>query len=194
MRRSTREGPRAGTPVTVRMMRLTENLRYLREGGFQAVLLPYRDGGLAMTIVLPDGPPDPAPADLAARLGALTGRGMRRRVTLALPRFRQEGEYRLIPALQQLGIRQAFQPGVADFTGITTAEPLSISAVVHKAHIDVDEHGTEAAAATAVVALAMAAVRLTAPPVTMTVDHPFLFAITDTSTGLLLFLGRVTRP
>ena len=188
------EGPRAGTPVTVRMMRLTENLRYLREGGFQAVLLPYRDGGLAMTIVLPDGPPDPAPADLAARLGALTGRGMRRRVTLALPRFRQEGEYRLIPALQRLGIRQAFQPGVADFTGITTAEPLSISAVVHKAHIDVDEHGTEAAAATAVVASAMAAVRLTAPPVTMTVDHPFLFAITDTSTGLLLFLGRVTRP
>ena len=187
------EGPRAGTPVTVRMMRLTENLRYLREDGFQAVLLPYRDGGLAMTIVLPDGPPDPPPADLAARLGALTGRGMRRRVALALPRFRQQGEYRLIPALQQLGIRQAFQPGVADFTGITTAEPLSISAVVHKAHIDVDEHGTEAAAATAVT-VALAAVRLPAPPVTMTVDHPFLFAISNTSTGLLLFLGRVTRP
>ena len=75
-----------------------------------------------------------------------------------------------------------------------TAEPLSISAVVHKAHIDVDEHGTEAAAATAVLTRALAAVRLTAPPVTMTVDHPFLFAITNTSTGLLPFLGRVTRP
>ena len=188
------EGPRAGTPVTARMMRLTENLRYLREGGYQAVLLPYRDGRLAMTIVLPDGSPDPPPADLAARLGALAGRGMRRRVTLALPRFRQEGEFRLIPALQRLGVRQVFQPGGADFTGITTAEPLSISAVVHKANIDVDEHGTEAAAATAVLTRALAAVRLTAPPVTMTVDHPFLFAITDTSTGLLLFLGRVTRP
>jgi serpin B len=66
--------------------------------------------------------------------------------------------------------------------------------VVHKAYIDVDEHGTEAAAATAVVIRTTAAVRSDAPPVTMTVDHPFLFAITDTSTGLLLFLGRVTRP
>jgi serpin B len=188
------EGPRAGTPVTARMMRLTENLRYLREGGYQAVLLPYRDSRLAMTIVLPDGPPDPPPADLAALLGALTGRGMRRRVALALPRFRQEGEFRLIPALRRLGVRQAFQPGGADFTGMTAAEPLSISAVAHMANIDVDEHGTEAAAATAVVTRALAAARLTAPPVTMTVDHPFLFAITDTPTGLLLFLGRVTRP
>jgi serpin B len=188
------EGPGTGSPVTVRMMRLTENLRYLREEGYQSVLLPYRGGELAMTILLPDGPPDPPPADLAARLGAVTRRGTSRRVTLALPRFRQEGEFGLIPALRQLGIRRAFQPGEADFTGITTAEPLSISAVMHKAYIDVDEHGTEAAAATAVVIRTVAAVRSDALPVTMTVDHPFLFAITDTSTGLLLFLGRVTRP
>lgn len=188
------EGAGTGSPVTVRMMRLTENLRYLREEGYQSVLLPYRGGELAMTIMLPDGPPDPPPADLAARLGAVTRRGTSRRVTLALPRFRQEGEFGLIPALQQLGIRRAFQPDGADFTGITTAEPLFISAVMHKAYIDVDEHGTEAAAATAVVIRTTAAVRLDAPPVTMTVDHPFLFAITDASTGLLLFLGRVTRP
>lgn len=188
------EGPGTGSPVTVRMMRLTENLRYLRDDGYQAVLLPYRGGRLAMTIVLPDGPLDPPPADLAARLGALTRRGTSRQVTLALPRFRQEREFRLIPALRQLGIRQAFQPGAADFTAITTAEPLSIGAVAHKAYIDVDEHGTEAAAATAVAVAFMAAVRPVAPPVTMTVDHPFLFAITDTPTGLLLFLGQVTRP
>jgi serpin B len=175
------------------MMRLTENLRYLREDGYQSVLLPYRGGRLAMTIVLPDGPPDPPPADLAARLGTLTRRGISRQVRLALPRFRHEGEFGLIPALQQLGIRQAFQPGAADFTGITTAEPLHVSAVVHKAYIDVDEEGTEAAAATAVSIQALAMGR---PDrlVTMTVDHPFLFAITDTSTGLLLFLGRVIRP
>jgi serpin B len=154
------------------------------------VLLPYRGGRLAMTIVLPDGPPDPPPADLAA----LTRRGTSRRVRLALPRFRQEGEFGLIPALRQLGIGQAFQPGGADFTGITMAEPLCVSAVAHKAYIDVDEHGTEAVAATAVVIRAAAAVRPAAMPVTMTVDHPFLFAITDTTTGLLLFLGRVTRP
>jgi serpin B len=184
------EGPDTGSSVTVRMMRLTENLRYLREDRYQSVLLPYHGGRLAMTIMLPDGPLDPPPADLAA----LTRRDTNRQVTLALPRFRQEGEFSLIPALRQLGIRQAFQPGEADFTGITTAEPLSISAVAHKAYIDVDEHGTEAAAATAVGIRAVAAVRPAAPPVTMTVDHPFLFAITDTATGLLLFLGRVTRP
>jgi serpin B len=188
------QGPGTGSPVTVRMMRLTENLRYRRDDGYESVLLPYRGGRLAMAIVLPDGPPNLPPADLAARLGALTARDTSRPVTLALPRFRQEGEFSLIPALRQLGVRRAFQPGEADFTGITTAEPLSISAVAHKAYIDVDEHGTEAAAATAVSVRTVAAIIPTAPPVTMTVDHPFLFAITDTSTGLLLFLGQVTRP
>jgi serpin B len=188
------EGPGTGSPVTVRMMRLAENLLYLREDGYQSVLLPYRGGRLAMTIMLPDGPPGPPPAGLAVRLGALTRRGISRQVRLALPRFRQEGGFGLIPALQRLGIRQAFQPGNADFAGITTAEPLCVSAVMHQAYIDVDEHGTEAAAATAVAVRTVAAVIPAAPPVTMTVDHPFLFAITDTSTGLLLFLGRVTRP
>jgi serpin B len=188
------EGPGTGRPVTARMMRLTESLRYLHEDGYQSVLLPYRHGRLAMTIMLPDGSPDPPPADLAARLGVLIRRDARRPVALALPRFRQEGEFGLIPVLEQLGIRQAFQPGAADFTGITSAEPLCVSAVAHKAYIDVDEQGTEAAAATAVGIRAMAAIRPSEPPVTMTVDHPFLFAITDTSTGLLLFLGRVSRP
>jgi serpin B len=188
------DGPGTASPLTVRMMRLTENLPYLREDGYQSALLPYRGGQLAMTIVLPDSPADLPSTDVAARLGALTRRGTSRRVTLALPKFRQEGEFGLIPALQQLGIRQAFQPGGADFTGITTAEPLSISAVMHKAYIDVNEHGTEAAAATAVMIRAVAAVRADTLPVTMTVDHPFLFAITDTSTGVLLFLGRVTHP
>ena len=191
------EGPGTGSPVTVRMMQVTENLRYLREDGYQAVLLPYRGGRLAMTIVLPDGlpdPPDQPPADLTARLGALSRRGTSRRVRLAMPRFRLDREFGLIPALRQLGIGQAFQPGGADFTGITTAEPLCVSAVAHKAYLDVDEHGTEAAAATAIVVRTVAAVRPDAPPVTMTVNHPFLLAITDTPTGLLLFLGRVIRP
>jgi serpin B len=188
------EGPRAGTPVTARMMRLTQELGYVRGDRYQAVLLPYRGGRLVMIIVLPDGPLATLPGDFAAGLGALTRRAARRRVSLTLPRFRQESEFQLAPVLAQLGMSRAFTPGEADFTGITTAEPLHISAVIHKAYIDVDEHGTEAAAATAVVIRAMAAVRPAAPPVTMTVDHPFLFAITDTATGLPLFLGQVSRP
>jgi serpin B len=81
----------------------------------------------------------------------------------------------------------------ADFTGITDAEPLRIGAVAHKAYVDVDEHGTEAAAATAIVFRPLAATR-PPPPVTMVVDRPFLVAIVDVATSLPLFLGQVTRP
>ena len=188
------EGPGAGTPVTARMMRLTEDLPYLRGDGYQAVVLPYAGGRLAMTIVLPDGPLATVPEGFAASLADLTGRAQRRQVSLTLPRFRQEGAFGLVPMLQLLGITRAFDPDEADFSGITTAQRLYISAVVHKAYIDVNEQGTEAAAATAVVMRMLSARMQTAPPVTMVVDRPFLFAITDRTTGLPLFLGQVTDP
>jgi serpin B len=186
-------------PADVATMRLTETLRYLRGDGFQAVMLPYRDGQLAMTIALPDGPLDPLPPALAGGLGGLAGLAglasqfTRRRVTLALPRFRQQSRLGLGPVLRDLGVRLAFDPREADFTGITTAEPLHVSAVVHQAYIDVNEQGTEAAATTAVAMAAMASMR-PADPVTMIVDRPFLFAITDTAAGLPLFAGRVSDP
>jgi serine protease inhibitor len=81
----------------------------------------------------------------------------------------------------------------ADFSGITEAGPLWIGTVAHQAYIDVDEHGTEAAAATATVMLGRAAVQAP-PPVTVIVDRPFLFAILDNATGLPVFLGQVSRP
>ena len=98
----------------------------------------------------------------------------------------------LIPVLRRLGVTQAFTAG-ADFGGITDAARLAVSAVAHKAYIDVDEQGTEAAAATAVSFRPLAAFR-SPPPVTMTVDRPFLFAIVHTPTGLPLFLGQVSHP
>jgi serpin B len=180
-------------PVDVATMRLTETLRYLRGDGFQAVMLPYRDGQLAMTITLPDGPLDPLPPALAGGLAGLAGQLARRRVRLALPRFRQQSRLGLSPVLRDLGVQLAFDPQEADFTGITTEEPLHVSAVVHQAYIDVNEQGTEAVAATAVAMTAMASMR-PADPVTMIVDRPFLFAITDTATGLPLFAGRVSDP
>jgi serpin B len=186
-------GPGAGTAVTVRMMHLTRELSYLAGDGYQAVVLPYCHGTLAMTIVLPDGPLGSLPPGLAGGLASLPARASRHRVALALPRFRQEGHFDLIPVLQQLGVDQAFRADMADFTGITTAQRLHLSAVVHQAFIDVTEEGTEAAAATGV-ALAFMAARRPTTPVTMTVDHPFLFAITDTASELTLFLGQVTNP
>ena len=186
------EGP--GRPgLTVPMMHLTAPQAYLRGDGYQAVLLPYRDIGLAMAVVLPDGPlPALRPKVAAAGLGGLLAGTARHQVTLSLPRFRLEAAFDLIPALRRLGVTEAFGDN-ADFSGVTDAEPLRIGAVAHKAYIDVDEHGTEAAAATAIVIRAMAAFRAP-PPVTMVVDRPFLFAIIDTATSLPLFLGQVSHP
>ena len=179
--------------LTVPMMHLTAPQAYLRGDGYQAVLLPYRDIGLAMAVVLPDGRLSALrPKVTAAGLGGLLGGTVRHQVTLSLPRFRLEAAFDLIPALRRLGVTEAFGDD-ADFSGVTDAEPLRIGAVAHKAYIDVDEHGTEAAAATAVVMAAMAAFRAP-PPVTMVVDRPFLFAIIDTATSLPLFLGQVSHP
>ena len=186
------EGP--GRPgLTVPMMHLTAPQAYLRGDGYQAVLLPYRDIGLAMAVVLPDGPLRALRAKVAAAgLGGLLAGTARHQVTLSLPRFRLEAAFNLIPTLQQLGLTEAFSDH-ADFSGITQAEPLRIGAVAHKAYIDVDEHGTEAAAATAIIIQAMAAFR-PPPPVTMVVDRPFLFAVVETATSLPVFLGQVSQP
>jgi len=179
--------------LTVPMMHLTAPQSYLRGDGYQAVLLPYRDVSLAMAVVLPDGPLAALrPKVAAAGLGALLAGTARHRVALSLPRFRLESAYNLIPVLRRLGVAAAFGDD-ADFGGITEAVPLRIGAVAHKAYIDVDEHGTEAAAATALAMTALAAFRAP-PPVTMIVDRPFLFAIIDPATGLPVFLGQVNRP
>jgi serine protease inhibitor len=187
------DGDGGGPALTVRMMRLTASLPYVRGPGYQAVVLPYQAGRLAMAVVLPDGPLSALTPRLAGRgVGGLLQEAARQRVALALPKFRQRASFGLVPALRQLGIEAAFTDR-ADFSGITPAEPLSISAVVHQAYIDVDEQGTEAAAATAITMRPMAAIRQP-EPVTMTVDRPFLFAIVDPASGLPLFLGQVVRP
>jgi len=174
------EGPDQPS-LTVPMMHGTGSRAYLRGDGYQAVLLGYQGASLAMAVVLPDGPL----AALAPRIGTAGPGGLLHgatihRVTLSLPRFRLE-------------VREAFGND-ADFSGITEAEPLKVGTVAHKAYIDVDEHGTEAAAATAVTVLRPSAILRPPAAVTMVVDRPFLFAIIDTATGLPLFLGQVTHP
>ena len=179
--------------MTVRMMHGTAARSYLSRDGYQAVLLPYADARLAMAIVLPDGPPATLRPMIAADgLRGLLADATRHQVTLSLPKFRLEAQFDLIPAMRQLGVRLAFTDE-ADFGGITGEEQLTVGTIAHKAYIDVNERGTEAAAATAVAFLAAAAMR-PPPRATMTVDRPFLFAIVDTPTGLPLFLGQVSHP
>ncbi len=168
-----------------------QQLRYAEGSGWKAVELPYAGGSLAMTIVVPD--------DLAAfvqhldatQFGQITGALATREVELWLPRFAIQAETDLAGTLSALGMPLAFDSRLADFSGITAEERLHISAVVHQANISVDEKGTEAAAATAVV---MAATAMPADSVMLRVDRPFLFAVRDLPTGAILFLGQVADP
>lgn len=184
-----------GSAISVPMMHRTGRLGYLRGSGYQAVILPYAGGLLAMAVILPDGPLGPLEEMLAAHgtAGLLTG-VTPQEVRLALPRFRATASFSLEPFLKSLGVAAAFDRYQADFSGITKAAELFIGAAVHKAYIDVDEHGTEAAAATGVAISARMAIIQEPPPVVVTVDRPFLFAITDVATGRPLFLGRVADP
>src|SRR6266700_5164387 len=168
-----------GGTVTARMMHVTTHLRYLRGDGYQAVTLAYQGGRMAMAVVLPDGALVPVEAALArGGLRSLTDGGRVTEVALALPRFRMTAEFKLSAVLHRLGVIQAFRDD-ADFSGITSAGRLKIDEVVHKAYIDVDEKGTEAAAATAVIMRVAARIAPARPPVVVTVDRPFLFAIAD---------------
>jgi len=190
--------PERSGPAPIGLMHLRTSLTYHRGDGYQAVLLPYRGGSLAMAAVLPDGRLSEFTGQLAnpgigGLLAGLLTDGAECQVDLRLPRFRVDAAFMLKDTLETLGVRQAFT-GLADFTGITTDEPLHISAVVHKAYIDVGEEGTEAAAATAVVIRALTAVMRPPPDVKLVFDRPFLFAIVETGSGLPLFLGQFTRP
>ena len=108
-------------------------------------------------------------------------------VGLNMPKFEFDSEFNLKDTLADMGMPIAFT-GDADFSGMTGNRELSISDVVHKAFVAVDEAGTEAAAATAVI------MKLTAAPEQVTIDRPFIFLIRDIDTGAILFVGRVLNP
>ena len=114
-----------------------------------------------------------------------------RRVEISLPRFKLTAEAELKDALSALGMPAAFIGGQADFSGITGNRDLVISAVVHKAFVEVEEKGTEAAAATGVV---MARTSVAMAPTIFRADHPFLFLIRDNRNGTILFLGPLRDP
>ena len=106
---------------------------------------------------------------------------------MTLPKFKMTSEFMLKDVLSEMGMPMAFDAAKADFSGMTTASKLFISDVVHKAFVDVNEEGTEAAAATAVVMEYMSLPL----PATFRADHPFVFLIRDNRTGSILFLGAL---
>ena len=180
-----------GGEVTVPLMRQTESFRYAEGDGYQVVELPYDGHELSMVILLPEeGQFGAFEGSLDAELVAAIIEDLRsQEVALTMPKFEFESEFGLKQALAAMGMPIAFTDA-ADFSGMTGVRDLHIAEVIHKAFVSVDEAGTEAAAATAVI------MELTAMPevVEMTLDHPFIFMIRDIETGAILFVGRVVNP
>jgi serpin B len=183
--------------VETDFMHQTLHADYAEGDGFQAVVLPYTNG-YEMVVVLPESGGleafERALAEVGG-LGAVLGPLADREVVLSLPTWDIETSADLVAPLQSMGMTLPFDPDQADFTNISTEEPLAINGVVHQADITVDEAGTEAAAATAVIAVAGAAPIGSLPePVELKVDRSFFFAIRHTESGTVVFQGHVNDP
>lgn len=180
--------------VNVPMMRHSGHYRYTRENGIAAIELPYAGDELSMIALLPDGDA----AQLGQKLTLADFKSIRshmgsREVDVTLPRFKFESRYLLNQKLAEMGMPDAFNQETADFSGITGKKDLHLSQVIHQAMIEVNEEGSEAAAATAIV-VATRAVALPSMREVFNADHPFLFAIVHNSTGCILFMGSVSDP
>jgi serpin B len=181
--------------VKTPLMHLQTKLGYFNGGTFQAVDIPYKSRELSMVVLLPNdvaGLPALEQSLTAANLQKWLDGGWRsNKIILTLPKFKMTSQFELSEALGALGMKQAFLRGAADFSGMTGKKDLWISAAIHKAFIDVNEEGTEAAAATGIVMRSMA-MSYEAQPIVFRADHPFIFLIRDNRSGGILFMGRVT--
>ena len=182
-----------GAQVAVEMMSQVETFRYASGDGYQAVELSYQGGELSMIILLPDaGRFDEFDASLdRERVDAVVQALEHRDLDLTMPKFTFEWDTSLRATLSTMGMPIAF--GDADFSGMTGTRALAITDVIHKAFVAVDEEGTEAAAATAVI-IGEGAAPEPEEPLIVTIDRPFVFLIRDIPTGTVLFAGRVLDP
>jgi serpin B len=194
---STAEAPffaAADKKVKVQLMHQTADFRHLDDGDYQAIEMPYGKGDVSMLVLLPKAADGLAALEKklsVAWLDKVRSRLQVQQVMLYLPKFKMTQEYMLADTLAGLGMPSAFEPGKADFSGMNgSTEKLFISAVIHKAFVDVNEKGTEAAAATAVVIEPRAYI----PRPLFRADHPFVFLIRDNRSGSILFMGRLVNP
>ena len=183
--------------VLAPLMHRDGKLNYFNGGTFQALEIPYKGAELSMIVLLPndaDGLPalerSLTPLTLQQWLGQLQPAS---KVILTLPRFKMTQQFELNSALAALGMKHAFQKNAADFSAMNGKRDLWISTAIHKAYVDVNEEGTEAAAATSTVMRSLSLSR-EQQPVVFRADHPFLFLIRDNRSGCILFMGRVEDP
>ena len=182
-----------GSEVTVPMMGQQLYIPYFVGDGYAVTELPYAGESAVMTLLVPD---EGRFEEIEAQVdGAMFNEALANLapadVTLRMPKFEFESPFNLSDALIDMGMPLAFDENRADFSGMTDQQDLYIGNVIHKAFVAVDEKGTEAAAATAVV---MEGATAMMPENVLTIDRPFLFFIRDVETGQILFIGRVLNP
>jgi serpin B len=184
-----------GSQVQAEMMSFDEanSLGYARGDNWQAAALPYQGGSSEMVVLLPDaGQFEEFEQGLdAGKLEQILAAIETKSVMVSMPKFGFTDEHLLRKSLSGLGMQLAFDDQQADFSGMDGKRDLVIDEVIHKAFVKVDEKGTEAAAATAVV---MRATAMLLPEVELRVDRPFIFLIRDIPSGSILFIGRVLNP
>jgi len=187
---------------TPRMIRFDQKIATYPNEGFLVAEIPYKDNRLAMTVLLPmraDGLPALEKKLTGDALAKWLSKLESRDVNVKLPKFKMTPDYELGPLLKALGMKRAFEPRIADLTGMSKSlnpnDRLHISRVIHKAFVDVNEEGTEAAAATAVIVAVPGSIP-TAHPFTPNffADRPFVFLIREVESGAVLFMGRMTTP
>jgi serpin B len=182
-----------GSTVNVPTMFNDMSIPYIQGGNYQAVELAYAGNTAAMDIIVPDeGKFEEFEATFDSKtLDEITKDMQPTSVSFGLPKFTFSSDFGLTDQLTGLGMPDAFDPDKADFSGMTGGRDLFISDVIHKAFVAVDEKGTEAAAATAVIMKLTSAIMNN---VNLIIDRPFIFVIRDLGTGQILFIGRVLNP
>ena len=187
--------PLTGEPSDVKIMNMQADFGYSEDKQVQVVQLPYKGNDLSMLVILPKSKDKAAMQQLVRDLSADKIKEwskdlVTQEVNVHLPKFRLEASYQMKNLLTDMGMPRAFQKG-AGFNLFDDSPPIKIDDVYHKAVVIVDEKGTEAAAATGIVADATAA---SAPPPVFKADHPFIFMIKDNKTDAILFLGQMNKP
>ena len=187
--------------VQMMYMNAKKDMMYFEEESFQVLAMPYRGGRLTMNIILPKQGVSlqSVIANMQKDKGifrkCICPAILRRNVEIFIPRFKFDFNETYNSILHNLGICDMFSDKDADFSGITNEKPgLKVKAVIQKAFIEVNEEGTEAAAATAVIMMTRCAMPRRQPPIIFKADRPFIFLIRDIKTNVILFMGKVVNP
>ncbi|MDD2251639.1 MAG: serpin family protein [Dehalococcoidales bacterium] len=181
-----------GSQVPVSIMKQSQRFNYSENDNYQALEIPYDGQELSMVVLLPaEGEFEAFENRLSAGMVSdIIASLSNHQVILSMPKFKYESGFNLKDSLSAMGMPIAFSGG-ADFSGMTGSQDLCIDEIIHKAFISVNEAGTEAAAATAVI---MQTVSVPSQQVDFNINRPFIYLIRDNATGTVLFVGSVVNP